>query len=193
MLMSSVSHAWGTLDRKSTLFKLFANFFLKGVVFMFWQDIVYIELLYFVTNFELVWTCNKVAVVENAKKCRLYPAFPYLTTKIVLTDCFTGNVLHIVYTVKVKSVLIVTAEKASTAILPIKELQVEPIFRRVLQKKDRPRFSFGKNCLIFKMPLWWRKEVVLERFYYNVVGAMQECSHDNLKIAAKLKYKVSSA
>jgi len=33
-----------------------ANFFLKGVVFMFWHDIVYIELLYCVTNFELVWT-----------------------------------------------------------------------------------------------------------------------------------------
>ena len=52
------------------------NFFLKGVVFMFCHDIVYIELLYCVTNFELVWTCNKVAVVENAKKCRLYPTFP---------------------------------------------------------------------------------------------------------------------
>jgi len=30
-----------------------------------------------VTNFEIVWTWNKVAVVENAKKCRLYPTFPY--------------------------------------------------------------------------------------------------------------------
>jgi len=39
--------------------------------------IVYIELLYCVINFELVWTWNKVAVVENAKKCRLYPTFPY--------------------------------------------------------------------------------------------------------------------
>jgi len=37
-------------------FKLFAKFFLKGVVFMFWHDIVYIELLYCVTNVELVWT-----------------------------------------------------------------------------------------------------------------------------------------
>jgi len=55
MLMSSVPHAWGTLDR-STLFKLIVKFFLKGVVFMFWHDIVYIELLYFVTNFEHVWT-----------------------------------------------------------------------------------------------------------------------------------------
>jgi len=53
MLMSSVPQAWGTLDRKSTLFKLIVKFFLKGVVFMFWQDIVYIELLYCVTNFDL--------------------------------------------------------------------------------------------------------------------------------------------
>ena len=55
MLMSSVPHAWGTSDRKSTLFKLIVKFFLKGVVFMFWHGIVYIELLYCVTNFELVW------------------------------------------------------------------------------------------------------------------------------------------
>ena len=78
MPMSSVPHAWGTLDRKSTLFKLIAIFFLKGVVFMFWHDIVYIELFYCVTNFELVWTW-RVAVVENAKKCRLYPTFPYIS------------------------------------------------------------------------------------------------------------------
>jgi len=52
MLMLSVPHAWG----KSTLFKLFAKFFLKGFVLMFWHDIVYIELLYCVTNFEVVWT-----------------------------------------------------------------------------------------------------------------------------------------
>ena len=44
------------LDRKSTLFELVINFFLKGVVFMFWHDIAYIELLYCVTNFEFVWT-----------------------------------------------------------------------------------------------------------------------------------------
>ena len=56
MLMSSVPQAFGTLDRKSTLFKLIAKFFLKRVVFMFWYDIVFIELLYCVTNFELVWT-----------------------------------------------------------------------------------------------------------------------------------------
>jgi len=56
MLMWSVPHAWGTLDRKSTLFKSIVNFFLKGVIFMVWHDIVYIELLYSMTNFELVWT-----------------------------------------------------------------------------------------------------------------------------------------
>jgi len=44
------------LDRKITLFKLIVKFFLKGVVFMFWHDIVYVELLYCVINFELVWT-----------------------------------------------------------------------------------------------------------------------------------------
>jgi len=57
-LMSSVPRAWGTLDRKSTLMKLIKNFFLKVVVLMFWHDIVYIELLYCVTNFEIVWTSN---------------------------------------------------------------------------------------------------------------------------------------
>ena len=56
MLMSSVPHVWGTLDGKSTLFKLIVNFFLKGLVFIFCHDIVYIELRYCETNFELVWT-----------------------------------------------------------------------------------------------------------------------------------------
>ena len=73
MLMSSVPQAWGTFDRTSTLFKLVVEFFLKSVVFMFWQDIVYTELLYCVTKFELVWAWIKVAVVENAKKRLLYP------------------------------------------------------------------------------------------------------------------------
>ena len=53
MLMSSVPHAWGTLDRKRTLFKLIVEFFLKGVVFIFWHDIVYVELLSCVTNLSL--------------------------------------------------------------------------------------------------------------------------------------------
>jgi len=35
MIMSSVHRAWGTLDRKSTLFKLIVKFFLKGVFFSF--------------------------------------------------------------------------------------------------------------------------------------------------------------
>jgi len=56
MLVSSVPHAWGTLDRKSTLFILIVKIFLNDVVFMFWHDIVYMELLYCVTNFKLVWT-----------------------------------------------------------------------------------------------------------------------------------------
>ena len=43
---------------------------------MFWHDIVCMELLYCVANFEVVWTWNKVAVVENAKKWRLYLTFP---------------------------------------------------------------------------------------------------------------------
>jgi len=50
------AHAWGTPDRKSTLFKLIVKSFLKGVIFMFWHDVVYVELLYCVANFELVWT-----------------------------------------------------------------------------------------------------------------------------------------
>jgi len=37
---SGVPHAWGTLDRKNTLFKLIVKFFLKGVDFMFWHDIM---------------------------------------------------------------------------------------------------------------------------------------------------------
>ena len=44
---------------------------------MFWHDIAYMELLYCVTNCELVWTSNKVTMVENAKKCRLYPILTY--------------------------------------------------------------------------------------------------------------------
>jgi len=56
MLMSSAYLAWGTFDEKSTLFKLVVNFFLNRVVFMLLHDVLYIELLYCVTNFELVWT-----------------------------------------------------------------------------------------------------------------------------------------
>jgi len=50
---SGVPHAHVECD---ALFKLTVKFFLKGVVVMFWHDIMYIELLYCVTNFELVWT-----------------------------------------------------------------------------------------------------------------------------------------
>ena len=64
---SGVPHARGTLDRKITLLKLIVKLFMRGVVFMFRHDIVHIELLYCVTYFEVVWTWNKLAVVENAK------------------------------------------------------------------------------------------------------------------------------
>jgi len=47
----------GHTRQKKYLFKiLMVKVFLEGVVFMFWHDIVYIDLLYCVTNFELVWT-----------------------------------------------------------------------------------------------------------------------------------------
>jgi len=52
------------------------NFFLKGIVLIFWHTIVYHELLYCMTKVELVWTWIKVAVVGNAKKHQLYPTFP---------------------------------------------------------------------------------------------------------------------
>jgi len=54
------------------------QFLLQGIVFMFWHNVAYIELLYCVTNFELVWTWVKAAVVRNAKKRRLCPNFPYM-------------------------------------------------------------------------------------------------------------------
>jgi len=46
----------GHIRQKKYLVKLILKFFLKGVVLMFCHDVVYIELLYCVTNFELVWT-----------------------------------------------------------------------------------------------------------------------------------------
>ena len=72
--------AWGTFDRKSAHFELIANFFLNGVVFMFWNDNFHIELLYWVKHFELVWTWNKVAVVENAKSVDCTPPSPTFLT-----------------------------------------------------------------------------------------------------------------
>jgi len=59
-------------------FWICCKIFLKDIVFMFWHDIMYIELLHCVTNFELVWTWNKVTMFENAKKCRLYSTLPYI-------------------------------------------------------------------------------------------------------------------
>jgi len=64
------------LTEKVPLFELLVKFFLKGVVFIFLHDIVYIELLYCMTNFELVCTWNKVAVVGNAKKVSTVPHLP---------------------------------------------------------------------------------------------------------------------
>jgi len=43
MFMSSVPHAWGMI-------------LCLGHDMILWHDIVFIELLYCVTNFELVWT-----------------------------------------------------------------------------------------------------------------------------------------
>jgi len=78
MLMPIVPQAWGSHNRNNTLFKLIVKFFQKGVIFMFWHDILYVQLLYCVTNVEFVWTWNKAALVENAKKCRLYSTFLFL-------------------------------------------------------------------------------------------------------------------
>jgi len=72
----------GHTRQKSLLFKLIVKFFLKGVVFMFWHDIVYIELLYCVTHFQLIWNWNKIVVVENAKKCRQNSTFPFYSKQI---------------------------------------------------------------------------------------------------------------
>jgi len=41
---------------KNTRLKSIVKIFLKGVVFMLWYGILDIELLYCMTNFELVWT-----------------------------------------------------------------------------------------------------------------------------------------
>jgi len=42
--------------QKSTLFKLIVKFFLKGVVCMFWHDIVLYRVALLCDNVELVWT-----------------------------------------------------------------------------------------------------------------------------------------
>jgi len=58
---------------------------------------VYVELLYCVKNFELVWTRNKAAAVEKAKKCRLYPTFPYLHFSLKI---FVLNILKTIANLK---------------------------------------------------------------------------------------------
>jgi len=45
----------GHIRQKKKLFKLVVKCCVMGVVFKFWHDIVCIELLYCVTNFEHVW------------------------------------------------------------------------------------------------------------------------------------------
>ena len=66
---------WAHATEKAPFLNWLQKFFLKGVVFLFWHDIVYIDLLYYVTNFELVCTWNKVAVIENAKSVDCTPPF----------------------------------------------------------------------------------------------------------------------
>ena len=86
---------------------MIVKFFLNGVVFMFWHDIVYVELIYSMTNFELVWTCNKVAVVENAKKCRLYPTFPLFSSNLPvfwLDHCISVCVCDVTIAPKIASI-----------------------------------------------------------------------------------------
>jgi len=58
---------------KSTFFKLIVKF---GVVFMFWHDIVYIELLYFVTNFELLGLEIKLQWLKMQKIVDCTPPSP---------------------------------------------------------------------------------------------------------------------
>jgi len=43
----------GHIRQKTCPFQIGCKIFLKGVVFMFWHDILYMELLYCVTKFEL--------------------------------------------------------------------------------------------------------------------------------------------
>jgi len=59
--------------------KLIVNFFLKGVAFMFWHDIVYIEFLYCVTNFEV---CIFVRFKVN---CEVMSLRSFANFKLVLS------------------------------------------------------------------------------------------------------------
>ena len=70
--------------QKKHLLQIDCKCFSEWRVFMFWHDIVYKEVLYCVTNFELVWTCNKVAVVENAKKVSTVPHLPPFSNDLPL-------------------------------------------------------------------------------------------------------------
>jgi len=79
----------GHTQQKKYLLKCIVQFFLKGVVVMFWHDFLYVKLLYCVTNIKLVWTWNKAAVADIGKKCRLYPTFPYIKGKIKYNEGVT--------------------------------------------------------------------------------------------------------
>ena len=54
---------------------------------MFWHDIVFMELLYCVANFEVVWTWNKEAVVENAKSDDCTSPSPVLFYYLYISSC----------------------------------------------------------------------------------------------------------
>jgi len=107
----------GYTRQKKYPFQLIVEFFLKGVVFIFWHDIAHIELLYCVTNFELVWTWNKVAVFENANKFRLHPTVLYhdFHWLLVATEVLTDK-LHSLYVKESKSTILERSE--SNILLP---------------------------------------------------------------------------
>ena len=95
MLMSSAPHAWAYSIEKVPFLNWLYNFFLKGVVFLSWHDIVHIELLYSVTKSKFDWTCIKVAAVKNAKMRLPYPTFPYTkcTFLVEMTFRMTASVM----------------------------------------------------------------------------------------------------
>ena len=106
----------GVHSTEKVPFSIDCRIFSKGVVFIFWHHIAHIELLYCVTNFELVWTWNKVAVFEDAKKSRLYPTLPYHDSHwlLVATKVLTDK-LHSLHVKEPESKIL---EKSESDILP---------------------------------------------------------------------------
>ena len=94
MLVSSVPHFWGTFDRKSILLKLIIKFFLKGVVFMFWHDIVYMQLLSCVTNVEVVCSVFCISMMVGLDPICSGVAFEFLCSQEVICGN-TGKVLFL--------------------------------------------------------------------------------------------------